>query len=89
METRKMAPVVGIITPRQGRAMPAPTATAVGFPPPPLRPVGRRDRMTAFRIEIGLAQSQECSRMEAFNHLVAEGIPLQTASRVVWSARRD
>lgn len=89
METRKMAPVVGIITPRQGRTMPAPTATTVGFPRPPLRLVGRQDRMTAFRIEIGLARSEECSRMEAFNHLVAEGIPMQTASRVVWSARRD
>ena len=90
MEPRKIAPVVGIITPRLGRAMPETVAANnVGFPRPPLRLVGRKDRMTAFRIEIALARSEDCSRMEAFNKLVADGIPLQTASRVVWSVRRD
>ena len=90
METRTMAPVVGIITPRPGRTAPAPAAAGqLGFPRPPLRLVGRQDRMTALRIEMGLARSEQCSRMEAFNKLVADGIPLQTASRVVWSARRD
>lgn len=69
--------------------MPAAPAADVGFPRPPLRLVGRTDRMTAFRIEIALARSEDSSRMETFNKLVAEGIPLQTASRVVWSVRRD
>src|SRR5471032_2122313 len=89
METRTMAPVVGIITPRPGRMTPAAAAGQLGFPRPPLRLVGRQDRMTALRIEMGLARAEQCSRMEAFNKLVADGIPLQTASRVVWSARRD
>ena len=89
MEPRKMAPVVGIITPRRGRTMPVTAAASVGFPRPPLRLVGRQDRMTARRIDIGLARSEECSRMEAFNKLLADGIPMQTASRVVWSVRRD
>lgn len=89
MDTIQKAPVVGIITPRRGTPVRATVASITGFPRPPLRAVGRPDKMTALRIDAGLARSAECSRLEAFSKLVSEGIPVQTASRVVWSLRRD
>ncbi|WP_296002344.1 hypothetical protein [Rugamonas sp.] len=87
--TLQKAPVVGIITPRLGTPTRAAPASLAGFPRPPLRAVGRPDKSTALRIDAGLARSAQCSRLEAFSKLVADGIPVQTASRVVWSLRRD